>query len=172
MATGPLGIDRELPGWPLALFRIVFGILYLDMALQKAPWKSYGWLRSFIDQEIAHPTFPWMAAFLRDVVLAHFGLFGMLTFVTEFALGLALLFGILTRLAGLGGFAWQLNIALQAFRVPGEWYWTWALLTLPQFCFAMAGAGRVLGVDAWLEPALRRRAAAGEGWAGLVRHAA
>ncbi len=26
-----------VPGWPLALFRVAFGVLYLDMALQKAP---------------------------------------------------------------------------------------------------------------------------------------
>ncbi len=172
MDTGLLGIRTLVPGWPLALFRIAFGLLYLDMALQKAPWKNYGWLRGFIDQEIANPTFPWMAAFLRDVVLAHFAFFGTLTFVTELALGVALLFGLFTRLAGLGGFLWQANIALQAFNVPGEWYWIWVLLTLPQFCFAFGDAGRVLGVDAWLEPALRRRAAAGEGWAGLLRHAA
>jgi len=172
MDTDPLGIRTEVPGWPLALFRIAFGLLYLDMALQKAPWKDYGWLRAFIGQEIANPTFPWMAAFLRDVVLAHFAFFGTLSFVIEMALGVALLFGIFTRLAGIGGFFWQVNIALQAFRVPGEWYWTWALLTLPQLCFAFCGAGRILGVDAWLEPALRRRAAGGEGWAGLLRHAA
>lgn len=171
MDGNPLGLRTLVPGWPLALFRIVFGLLYLQMVYTKAPWFDYGWLRGWIEQEIAHPTFPWMATFLREVVLQHFGFFGMLTFVTETALGIGLLFGILTRLAGLGGFLWQVNIALQAFNVPGEWGWIWVLLTLPQFCFAFSAAGRVLGVDAWLEPALRRRVAAGAGWAGLLRHA-
>jgi len=171
MDRDPMGVRTLVPGWPLALFRIVFGVLYLDMALQKAPWKGYGWLRGFIEQEIANPTFPWMAAFLRNVVLANFGLFGMLTFVTELALGVGLLLGLFTRLAGIGGFLWQANIALQAFNVPGEWYWIWVLLTLPQFCFAFGEAGRVLGVDRWLAPALHRRAAAGARWAGVLRHA-
>jgi hypothetical protein len=143
-----------VPGWPLAVFRIAFGLLYLDMAFQKAPWKQYGWLPGFIEQEIQHPTFGFVATFLRDVVLPNLGLFGMLTFVTELALGLGLLTGTLTRLVALGGFLWQVNIALQAFNVPGEWYWIWPLLTLPQFTFAACGAGRVAGVDALLRRSL------------------
>jgi uncharacterized membrane protein YphA (DoxX/SURF4 family) len=111
-------------------------------------------------------------AFLQDVVLPHFGLFGLQTFVVELGLGVLLFFGVFTRLAGAVGFLWQAQIALGAFNVPGEWYWIWPLLTLPLFCFAATGAGRVLGVDAWLQPALARRAAAGAGWARLLRHAA
>jgi len=101
------------------------------------------------------------------VVLPTFPLFGMLTFLTELALGLALLFGLFTRLAGLAGFLWQVNIALGAFNVPGEWGWIWVLLTLPQFCFAVCGAGRVLGLDRVLEPVLRRRAT-DAAWARLL----
>ncbi len=166
------------PGWPLALFRIAFGLMYLDMGVrQKAPWvvtdgHPFGWLYGWIQQEIAHPSFGWYAAFLRDLVMPNFYLFGMLTFLTEGALGLALLAGALTRLAGLGGLLWQMNIALGAYSVPGEWYWIWPLLTLPQLCFALGGAGRVLGLDRWLEPALRRQADAGAGWARLLVAAA
>lgn len=161
----------QIPGWPLALLRIAFGLLYLDMARQKAPWIDYGWLHGWIEQEVAHPTFGWYAEFLKNVVLPHFGLFGMMTFVVEVALGLSLLFGVLTRVAGFGGFLWQLNIALGAFSVPGEWYWIWPLLTLPQFCFAFSGAGQVLGLDRWLEPRLRRHGDAGVAWARLLSYA-
>jgi len=160
-----------VPGWPLALFRIAFGVLYLDMALQKAPWVQYGWLKGFLDKEIADPAFGWYAAFLKQVVLPNFTLFGLVTFVTELALGLGLLLGLLTRLAGLGGFLWQVNIALGAFNVPSEWYWIWPLLALPLFCFAFTGTGRILGIDRALEPALRRRSAAGQKSARLVHRA-
>jgi uncharacterized membrane protein YphA (DoxX/SURF4 family) len=155
----------SVPGWPLALFRIAFGILYIDMALQKAPWKNFGWLEGFIRKELEHPAFGVVAAFLRDVVLPNLTLFGLLTFVTELALGIALVAGLLTRLAAAVGFLWQVNIAVQAFNVPGEWYWIWPLLTLPQFTFAACGAGRVLGVDAWLR---QRLAGARIGWARLA----
>lgn len=161
-------------GWPLAVLRIVFGLMYLDMALQKAPWlvsggRRYGWLYGWIQQEIAHPTFGWYAAFLKDVVVPNFGFFGLLTFVTEITLGLGLLLGLLTRLAGLGGALWQVNIALGAFSVPGEWYWIWALLILPQGVFAACGAGRALGLDAALRRRLER--APDAGWVRLVRFA-
>jgi uncharacterized membrane protein YphA (DoxX/SURF4 family) len=171
MVADALGLKTPLPGWPLALFRIAYGVLFIDMALQKAPWNNYGWLEGFIQKEIANPAFGWYAAFLQNVVLPHFALFGLQTFVIELALGAALLIGVFTRLAGSAGFLWQVNIALGAFNVPGEWYWIWPLLTLPLFCFAFAGAGRVLGVDHVLEPALRRRAAAGRTWARVVQFA-
>ncbi len=158
--------------WPVAMLRIAFGLMYLDMAVQKAPWvvsggQRYGWLYGWIQQEIAHPTFSWYAAFLRSVVVPNFGVFGLLTFLTEIALSLGLLLGLLTRLAGFGGALWQVNIALGAFSVPGEWYWTWALLILPQGVFAACGAGRALGVDGLI----RRRLEPwpGRGWVGLVR---
>ncbi|PYO17696.1 MAG: hypothetical protein DMD88_19820 [Candidatus Rokuibacteriota bacterium] len=168
MSSDPFGLRTSLPGWPLALFRIAYGVLFLDMAFQKAPWINYGWLEGFIQKEIANPTFGWYAAFLKDVVLPHFTLFGLQTFLVEFALGVALLFGILTRFAGIAGFLWQVNIALGAFNVPGEWYWIWPLQSLPLFCFAFAGAGRVLGVDRILGPVLYRRAAAGRTWARVL----
>jgi len=171
MTGNRLGLDARVPGWPLALFRIAFGILYLDMALQKTPWKGYGWLPGFIEQEIAHPAFPSVATVLKDVVLPNLAFFGMLTFVVELALGVTLLLGALTRLVGIAGFFWQANIAVQAFAVPGEWYWIWPLLALPQFCFAFGDAGHVLGLDRWLAPWLRERAHEGAGWAGLLARA-
>src|SRR5216683_216032 len=91
-----------VPGWPLALFRVAFGLLYLDMALQKAPWIDFGWLRSFIEKEIEHPAFPAVASFFKSVVLPNFTFFGYMTFVVELALGLGLLLGLLTRRAGSG----------------------------------------------------------------------
>ena len=50
--------------------------------------------------------------------------------------------------------------------------WIWVLLTMPQFCFAFCGAGRIWGLDAWVGPALERRARAGAGWGGVLRLAA
>jgi hypothetical protein len=160
-----------VPGWPLALFRMAFGLLYLDMALQKAPWKQFGWLRGWIEQEIAHPAFPAVAELLRESVLPNLALFGLLTFVVEMALGVALVLGLFTRLAGLAGALWQVNIAIQAYAVPGEWYWIWPLLTLPQLCFAFSGAGRVLGADRYLTRPLARRAAGGARWARWLHRA-
>jgi len=171
MLSESLGLRILVPGWPLALFRIAFGLLYLDMALQKAPWINFGWLEGFVQKEIASPAFAWYAVFLKQAVLPNFTIFAMTTFLIEFALGVGLLFGVLTRLVALAGFLWQVNIALGAFNVPGEWFWIWPLLLLPLICFAFTGAGQVLGVDRWLAPALRRLAEAGANWAKLLHYA-
>ncbi len=149
------GGSGKLSGISLGLFRMAFGLLWLDMAFQKAPWiiqdgHRYGWLYGWIQKEIAHPTFGLYQWFLRDVVLPNFTLFGFMTFLTEAALGLSLLLGLFTVLGGIGGALWQLNIALGSFSVPGEWYWMWFLLIAPHLVFAATRAGRVLGVDSWL----------------------
>ncbi len=144
-----------LLGLSLGLFRIMFGVLWLDMALQKAPWviqdgHRFGWLYGWIQQEINHPTFGLYRAFLQGVVLPNFNLFGLLTFFTEAVLGVSLLLGLFTVLGGIGGALWQLNIALGSYSVPGEWYWIWFLLIVPQLVFATTRAGRVLGLDGLL----------------------
>src|SRR5215510_11635287 len=51
---------------------------------------------------------------LEHVVLPHFTFFGSLSFVVELALGVSLLFGLLTVLSGIGGALWQCNIAIGA----------------------------------------------------------
>jgi thiosulfate dehydrogenase [quinone] large subunit len=139
----------------------MFGVLWLDLALQKAPWviqdgQRFGWLYGWIWKEINHPTFDLYKAFLQNVVLPNFTLFGSLTFFTEIALGVSLLLGLFTVLGGIGGALWQLNIALGSYSVPGEWYWIWPLLVAPHLVFAHGRAGRSLGIDRLLRDRLSR----------------
>jgi TQO small subunit DoxD len=149
--------SRSLPGLSIGLFRVMFGLLWLDMALQKAPWvtnpqgQRFGWLASWIWTEMQHPTFGLYQAFLEHAVWPHFTFFGYLTFCVEMALGVSLLLGLLTVLSGIGGALWQLNIALGSFAVPGEWYWHWPLLIAPHLVFAHSRAGRVVGLDLFLQ---------------------
>jgi uncharacterized membrane protein YphA (DoxX/SURF4 family) len=158
------------PPVSVALLRAGFGVLYLDMALQKAPWildpegRPFGWLHGFIWKQIDHPTFEFYPAFLKTVVLPHFTFFGYLTFVTEIALGLGLLLGLFTVLAGAGGALWQLNIAVGSYSVPGEWYWIWFLLIGPHLVFAHSRAGRRLGLDQFLRARLAADRERGPGW--------
>ncbi len=145
----------QLPGISVALFRIGFGILWLDLAWSKAPWrfldgKQFGWLYGWIEKEINYPTFGFYKAFLENVVVPNFKLFGYMTFFTEIALGLSLFFGLFTVLGGIGGALWQVNIALGSYSVPGEWGWVWFLLIAPHIVFAHSRAGRILGIDWFL----------------------
>jgi TQO small subunit DoxD len=141
-----------VPGLSIGSFRIIFGLLYLNMAFQKAPWvmtdgHQFGWLYGWVEKEIAHPTFGFYTVFLKNVFLPNFTFFGYMSFFTEIALGLSLLLGLFTVLGGLGGAAWMVNIMLGSYSVPGEWPWLWVLLIAPQIVFAHTHAGRVLGID-------------------------
>lgn len=155
------GTPGVSPSVSLGLFRMMFGVLYLDMAFQKAPWvisdgQRFGWLYGWIWTEIKHPTFELYKNFLQNIVLPNFTMFGYLTFFTEIALGLSLLLGMFTVLGGIGGALWQVNIAMGAYSVPGEWYWIWPLLIAPQLVFAHSRAGRSLGIDQLLWKQLSR----------------
>lgn len=154
-------VSQQVPGFALGLFRMMFGVLWLEAALKKAPWvinaqgNPFGWLSNWIWQEIQHPTFDFYKRFLELVVFPNNTLnpfFGYMTFIVEMALGISLLLGALTVLSGLGGALWQLNIAVGSFSVPGEWYWIWPLLIVPHLVFASSQAGRVLGLDYYLRP--------------------
>jgi len=153
---------QRLPGLFVGLFRIMFGILWLQAALQKAPWvfnaqgQRFGWLSNWIWTETQHPTFGFYKMLLENMVLPHFTFFGYLSFVVELALGASLLLGLLTVLGGIGGALWQFNIALGSYSVPGEWGWLWPLLIAPHLVFAHSHAGRSVGVDLFLHQWLAR----------------
>lgn len=156
MSTVREELQQQLPGLSVGLLRVMFGMLWLDTALQKAPWvinpqgDRFGWLSNWIWTEIQHPTFGLYKAFLESVVVPNFTFFGYMSFCTELALGISLLLGVCTVLGGLGGALWQFNIALGSYSVPGEWYWLWPLLIAPHLVFAHSRAGRSVGLDLWL----------------------
>jgi len=69
--------SQQLPGLSIGLLRIMFGILWLDAALQKAPWvinaqgARFGWLSNWIWTEMQHPTFDVYKTWLENVVWPH-----------------------------------------------------------------------------------------------------
>ena len=167
---------QRLPGLFVGLFRIMFGMLWLQAALQKAPWvinaqgQRFGWLSNWLWTETQHPTFGFYKAMLEHVVLPHFTFFGYLSFVVELALGVSLLVGLLTVLSGIGGGTlWQVNIALGSYSVPGEWPWLWPLLIVPHLVFAHSHAGRSVGVDLFLHQWLARSPTGQRGLGRLLR---
>lgn len=160
---------RDMALW-VSLYRIILSFMWLGAALQKAPWiigpegKPYGWLYGYIWKEINHPTFGFYKAFLENVVLPNFTLFGFMTFIVEMAIGLSLLLGILVPLiGGLGGTLMQLNIAMGSYSIPGEWFWLWPLLIGSHVIFMMGRAGLRLGLDGFIAASLAKSPDAG-GW--------
>lgn len=151
------------PALWVALYRVTLGIMWLQMALQKAPWivgpegKPYGWLYGYLLKEIDHPTFAFYTEFLKNIVLPNFGVVGFTTFVAEMAIGISLLAGLLVPLiGGFGGSLMQLNIMLGSYSIPGEWFWLWPMLIGSHVVFMMGRAGRRLGLDGPIASSLAR----------------
>ena len=164
---------RQVPSLSVGLFRMIFGILWLDMALQKAPWvihdgQRFGWLYGRIWTQIKNPTFEFYKNFLHDVVLPNFNTFGYLTFFSEMSFGISLLLGVFTVLGGIGGALFMVNIMLGEYSVPGEWGWLWPLLIGPHLVFAHSRAGRSLGIDRLLWDRLSRAETSRTGFTQLL----
>ncbi len=105
---------------------IALGIMWLDMALQKAPWvfdkegNRYGWLYGWIWMEINNPTFQWYADFLQYFFLPNIVVMGMIVFLPEIAIALSLLTGAFVPLiGGLLGMVTQINLLIGNYSVPG-----------------------------------------------------
>jgi hypothetical protein len=61
-----------------------------------------------------------------------------------------MMLGLAVRLVGVLAFVYTLQLWLGLYANPSEWPWTYMCLALLMFLFALEGAGRSLGFDAWL----------------------
>ncbi len=150
------------PLWPVALARIVIGILWLFSLRWKLPpaFVAPAGLRSlqdWLELQVQYPAFDFYASFVQNVVLPNFTLFAWLVFLAELVVGLSLLTGFQVRWGALLGLLLSLNLLVGQLDVPGEWPWSYLMLAMWHGVFMVTGAGLVLGVDGWL----RRRTAQG-----------
>ncbi len=160
---------------------------------QQSLWKippNFDGLRYWMQQEAAHAAIALQGALVADVVLPSLNLFGPLVYLTEVAIGVSLLLGLLSRLGALLGVLMGLNLWLGLYSAPGEWPWTYMFLSSSRHCSSSTrpGASSVrtcgwgeqpAGPDggAWVCPGLPRHHAllrAGSAWqdAGAVRASA
>ena len=171
-ATGGLPADRpgvgHPPGWPLGGLRLIIGVLWFQQLLWKLP-PTFGCqpdrpagLCDWIGREIAQPAIPLYADALRTIVLPNLGVLGWLIWLTEAAIAVSLLLGLLTRLGGALGFLQGLNLLIGLAGVDHEWYWTYVMLALLNLLFALTAAGRWWGLDGYLLPRVRPAAARGD----------
>jgi len=107
-------------------------------------------------------------AFLNGFALPNFGWFSWVIFAMELFITVTVLFGLLTRLGALVGTLQAANLTIGLLPVPGEWEWTYILLTIANFMLFATAAGRYLGVDALLHPRAVERAKTGNKFARLV----
>ena len=85
-------------------------------------------------------------AIIEGTILQVPGVFAAFQMVAELLLGLALLIGFLTPIAGAGATLFFFNLFL-AYLGGNEWIWVYVLLTVTALTVTLTRAGRAVGVD-------------------------
>ena len=162
----PSWLSRTTPLWPVALTRILYGLLWWQQSKWKVPAddfgrKSGGGLWYWVQQEIQYPTVTAYRDFLINVLVPHWTFFGYLTLFTETFIAVTLMLGLFTRLGAFVALGMAANITIGILSVPHEWGWTYTMLIMFAALFLLTGPGRSIGLDAVLGPRLDEAGARG-----------
>ncbi|WP_244551182.1 DoxX family protein [Bradyrhizobium sp. Rc2d] len=159
---------RHLGIW---LVRVLVGCMWFQGMLWKLPLPLSGGLQYWTEQESTNAAFEFHRSFMKDVVLPNMTIFGPIVFVAELAFAGSMMLGLAVRLLGVLAIAYVLQLWLGLYGNSSEWPWTYMFLAMLMFLFTLDGAGRSLGLDAWLRrqiPAVRD----GKGLIGRFFHMA
>ena len=150
--------DPVAPLWPIAIARMLMGVLWLFSLRWKLPPDFDGGsergLNEWLELEVEHAAVGLYGTIIEDLVLPNFTLFAWMLFVVELIVGLSLLTGTLTKAGALIGTALSVNLTIGLAEVPGEWPWSYAMMAMWHGTLFVAGAGRLWGVDRWLRSQL------------------
>jgi len=102
-----------------ALVRIATGILFVAEGSGKIAGKFVHGAFARDAEEMAQKGWPLWGSFLRSVVVPHTGVFAWAVALGELLLGIALILGLLTRVAAAAGVLLLLTILLGQSYVPG-----------------------------------------------------
>ncbi|MFG3597970.1 DoxX family protein [Bradyrhizobium sp. RDI18] len=148
---------RHLGIW---LVRVLIGCMWFEGMLWKLPLPVSGGLQYWTEQETTRAAFEFHGTFVKDIVLPNMNFFGPIVFLAELAFATSMILGLAVRFVGVLALAYTLQLWLGIYRPgdPAEWPWSYMFLAMLMFLFVLEGAGRSLGLDAWLRrkiPAVR-----------------
>lgn len=138
----------------VALLRILLGVLFLVTWAENLDKDLYtpDGLQGFLEYSLDAGSPPaWYESFIRDVIIPIRDVFAPFQLITELALGLFLLVGLLTRPVAIGGFFFVLNTYLISIGNPSEWEWSYFTIMGALAVVALSGAGQAIGVDQFLK---------------------
>jgi hypothetical protein len=121
------------------------GMWYLG-TLWKLPLPVSAGFKYWLGNTVKYSSFQAHASIMQ-VFLNHIALVQPLVFLLETALAVSLMLGIAVRLAGVVGVLFILNLLIGLYNDPTEWPWTYVGIICAHGMFAVAQAGRSLGVD-------------------------
>jgi uncharacterized membrane protein YphA (DoxX/SURF4 family) len=165
------------------LSRVIFGYLWYTQLLWKLP-PTFGCPANFAVTTDIHARttglcdwvgimtlyskWPVQASLVKQFVVPNMAWFGWVVWLMEAFVAVTLILGLFTRLGGLAGLIQAINLYIGVTAAPGEWYWTYGMLSLLSLVFVAVPAGRILGLDAWLRPRLQAGADRGNGLARIL----
>lgn len=138
---------RHLGVW---LVRVLIGTMWFQGMLWKLPLPVSDGLQYWTEQEATSAAFELHRTFMKDVVLPHMKLFGPIVFLAELVFAGSMMLGLAVRFVGVLAIAYTLQLWLGLYGNSSEWPWTYMFLAFLMFLFSLDGAGRSLGLDAWL----------------------
>src|SRR6266403_572721 len=156
-------------GYALALLRIGVGILFLIFGQYKVfstAFTLHGGFQFWINKFLQGGTYPFMAPILRGFVLPHATSIAFLVAYGEFAIGLALVLGILVRSASFFGLIFMLTMLFSSdYPGAGAPFWQYFGASLSHSVFALCFAAFLLGRADSVHSvkALRKTRAGGDG---------
>jgi uncharacterized membrane protein YphA (DoxX/SURF4 family) len=136
----------------LAIVRVLIGCMWFQGMLWKLPLPASEGLRYWTEQETTRAAFDFHRDFMKDVVLPNLTLFGPFVFLAELTFATSMILGFAVRVVSVLAILFVLQLWLGIYRPgdPAEWPWSYVFLAMLMFVFALEGAGRCLGLDAWL----------------------
>jgi len=160
----------------LFISRVIFGYLWYTQLLWKMP-PTFGCPPGFAVTTDIHARttglcdwvgimtlyskWPLQASLVKSYVVPNMAWFGWIVWLMEAFVAVTLILGVFTRLGGLAGLIQAINLYIGVTAAPGEWYWTYGMLSLLSLVFFAVPAGRILGLDAWVRPRLQAGAERG-----------
>jgi thiosulfate dehydrogenase (quinone) large subunit len=133
----------------LAVLRVLMGLVFLETAFENVGKGLYGeGFRSYVSYLANGNPIGWYRAFLETSVLPNWQSVALFQSVAEPLMGLALILGVFSPLAGIGGVFFFANLLLASWGK--EWPWTYVNMILILVAVAASGSGRVLGIDYFL----------------------
>jgi uncharacterized membrane protein YphA (DoxX/SURF4 family) len=155
------------------LLRFVMGAMWWEQSLWKlppyytvdpsAPFGTTG-LAFWMGRIAEFGPFELQANFVKNVVLPNFYVFAPIVYLTEVAIAVSLMLGLLTRLGGFLGLLMAVNLWAGLYIAPGEWPWAYGFLVVVQAVYTLHPTGHSLGLDALV----RARSAPAGWWSRLV----
>jgi uncharacterized membrane protein YphA (DoxX/SURF4 family) len=135
--------------YALAALRIGVGILFLIFGEYKVfgtQFTLHGGFQFWINKFLEAGVYPFMAPILRGFVLPHATAIAFFVAYGEFAIGLALVFGILVRSASLGGLILMLTMVFSSdYPGAGAPFWQYFGASLSHSVFALCFAAFLFG---------------------------